>query len=317
MKHSFKPHNGAGDGHALQTVEPPPAHPKSEELPVPTARTATDGGKSAFTLYMREIGQVRLLTPAEEIELAARIKAGDAAARDRMIRANLRLVVKISQDYEGLGLPLLDLINEGNIGLMSAVERFDPAKGAKFSTYAALWIKQAIRHALCHQVKTIRLPMHIMERASRMRRTAFKLQEILGREPTDEEVAAELGVTARQVANLRVAWLRPASLDAPLGGDETERLVDVIRDENADSPYEQLEGKSVRKMLAQLVDRLPPREACVLRCRFGLDDGTEHSLEEVGRTLHLTRERIRQLQNLALCKLRRMIHNLEDIPLAA
>src|SRR6185312_13964503 len=167
-------------------------------------------GDSAIKLYLREIGQVKLLTPQEEIELAARIKKGDKKAREHMIKANLRLVVKIARDYDGIGLPLLDLISEGNIGLMKAVERFDPKKGGKLSTYGSWWIKQSIKRALANQSKTIRLPVHLVDKISKMRRMAMKLQEEFGREPTDEELAAELGTTASRVAQLRTAAIRPA-----------------------------------------------------------------------------------------------------------
>jgi RNA polymerase primary sigma factor len=266
---------------------------------------------------MREVGTVELLTPEEEIKLAAKVKRGNAAARERMIRANLRLVVKIAREYEGLGLPLLDLISEGNIGLMSAVERFDPAKGAKLSTYSSWWIKQAIRRALANQSKTIRLPVHIVDKIYHMRRITLKLQEVLGREPTDAELAAELKTTVKEVADMRASSIRPASLDAPLGDDETNRLADVVSDENAVSPYEHLEEKTVRKMLGDLVGRLPQREAAILRFRFGLDDGPERTLEEVGEEFGVTRERVRQLQNLALRKMRRMIVAMELTSAAA
>jgi RNA polymerase primary sigma factor len=274
-------------------------------------------GGTALMIYLREVGAVELLTPSEEIRLAARVKRGNAAARELMIRANLRLVVKIARDYDGLGLPLLDLINEGNIGLMSAVERFNPAKGAKLSTYAAWWIKQSMRRALANQSKTIRLPVHMVDKIYNMRRASFRLQEILGREPIDEEVAAEIGATPREVARMRAAYLRPASLDAPTGEDESGHLGDVIRDENAASPYEQLVEKTVNQMLVELVGRLHPREASILRFRFGLDGGPERTLEEVGEKFGVTRERVRQLQTLALRKLRRMIQTVEGTKVAA
>src|ERR1700690_3526937 len=172
-------------------------------------------GDTAIRLYLREIGQVKLLTPVEEIELAAKIKKGDKKAREHMIKANLRLVVKIARDYEGIGLPLLDLISEGNIGLMKAVERFDPAKGGKLSTYGSWWIKQSIKRALANQSKTIRLPVHLVDKISKMRRVGMKLQEELGREPTDEELADEMSMTAARVRQMRLAAIRPASLDAP------------------------------------------------------------------------------------------------------
>jgi RNA polymerase primary sigma factor len=268
-------------------------------------------GDTAIKLYLREIGQVRLLTPLEEIELAAKIKRGDKKAREQMIKANLRLVVKIARDYEGLGLPLLDLISEGNIGLMKAVERFDPAKGGKLSTYGAWWIKQSIKRALANQSKTIRLPVHLVDRISRMRRVAMKLHEELGREPTDEELGEELGMTASRVGQLRTAAIRPASLDAPIGDDESNSFAEVVQDENAETPYEQLEGKTVTAMLQEMVTKLDPREATILRFRFGLDGGSEKTLEEVGQKFGVTRERVRQIQNIALAKLRRMVEKLE------
>jgi RNA polymerase primary sigma factor len=252
-----------------------------------------------------------LLTPQEEIELAAKIKKGDKKAREQMIKANLRLVVKIAHDYDGLGLPLLDLINEGNIGLMKAVERFDPAKGGKLSTYGAWWIKQSIKRALANQSKTIRLPVHLVDKISKMRRVAMKLHEVLGREPTDEELGEEMGMTASRVGQLRTAAIRPASLDAPIGDDESNNFSEVVEDPNADTPYELLEDKTVAAMLAELVKRLDPREATILQFRFGLDGGNERTLEEVGVKFGVTRERVRQIQNIALNKLRRMIEKLE------
>ena len=323
-------------GHPPRKAKPPAAHPKpaAAATPVPPepppkleltivsvprdADSAVENryrssydGDTAIKLYLREIGQVKLLTPQEEIELAARIKRGDKKAREHMIKANLRLVVKIAHDYDGLGLPLLDLINEGNIGLMKAVERFDPAKGGKLSTYAAWWIKQSIKRALANQAKTIRLPVHLVDKISRMRRIATKLQEVFGREPTDEELAEELGITASRVTQLRTAAIRPASLDAPIGDDDTNTFAEVVEDERAEDPYEKLEEKTVNAMLDELVDRLDPREKTILRYRFGLDGGSEKTLEEVGERFNVTRERIRQIQNIALAKLRRMIEKME------
>ncbi len=268
-------------------------------------------GDTAIKLYLREIGQVKLLTPKEEIELAARIKKGDKKAREHMIKANLRLVVKIARDYDGIGLPLLDLISEGNIGLMKAVERFDPAKGGKLSTYGSWWIKQSIKRALANQSKTIRLPVHLVDKISKMRRTAMKLQEMLGHEPTDEELADEMGMTASRVRQMRQASIRPASLDAPIGDDESNNFSDVVQDENATSPYDNLEDKTVTDMLQDMVKHLDSREATILRFRFGLDGGSEKTLEEVGEKFGVTRERVRQIQNLALKKLRKMIEKLE------
>ncbi|MGA2029585.1 MAG: sigma-70 family RNA polymerase sigma factor [Verrucomicrobiota bacterium] len=269
-------------------------------------------GDTAIKLYLREIGQVKLLTPQEEIELAARIKKGDKKAREHMIKANLRLVVKIARDYDGIGLPLLDLISEGNIGLMKAVERFDPKKGGKLSTYGSWWIKQSIKRALANQSKTIRLPVHLVDKISKMRRVGMKLQEALGREPTDEELAGELGMTTARVAQMRLAAIRPASLDAPIGDEESNNFSEVVEDENATSPYENLEDKSITDMLQDMVKHLNDREATILRYRFGLDGGAERTLEEVGVKFGVTRERVRQIQNLALKKLRKMIEKLES-----
>ena len=266
---------------------------------------------TAIKLYLREIGQVKLLTPQEEIKLAARIKKGDKKAREQMIKANLRLVVKIARDYEGIGLPLLDLISEGNIGLMKAVERFDPKKGGKLSTYGSWWIKQSIKRALANQSKTIRLPVHLVDKISKMRRVAMKLQEAFGREPTDEELAGELDMTASRVRQMRLAAIRPASLDAPIGDEDSNNFAEVVQDENADTPYQQLEGKTITKMLQEMVKTLDNREATILRARFGLDGGTQKTLEEVGAKFGVTRERVRQIQNIALKKLRKMIEKME------
>jgi len=288
---------------------PPPA---SEEPLAPHERErGSYDGDTAIKLYLREIGQVKLLTPEEEIQLAARIKKGDKKAREQMIKANLRLVVKIARDYEGIGLPLLDLISEGNIGLMKAVERFDPAKGGKLSTYGSWWIKQSIKRALANQSKTIRLPVHLVDKISKMRRTSMRLQEELGREPSDEELGEELGITASRVSQMRMAAVRPASLDAPIGDEDSNNFAEVVQDESADTPYEQLEGKTVTKMLQEMVRTLDNREATILRARFGLDGGSQKTLEEVGAKFGVTRERVRQIQNIALKKLRRMIEKIE------
>lgn len=290
--------------------EPPPKAGDQPEPP-PEKYLGSYDGDSAIKLYLKEIGQVKLLTPQQEVELAARIKKGDDKAREEMIKANLRLVVKIAHDYDNLGLPLLDLINEGNLGLMKAVGRFDPAKGGKLSTYAAWWIKQSIKRALANQSKTIRLPVHLVDKIGRMRRLAMKLQEELGREPTDEEVAEEMGMSPLRVSLLRNAGVRPASLDSPIGDDEANTYSEVIADENADTPYEQLEEETVSLMLRDMVKTLDPREEKILSYRFGLDGGPERTLEEVGLKFNVTRERIRQIQNLALQKLRRMINKME------
>lgn len=259
----------------------------------------------SLQLYLREIGQVKLLTPEEEIVLARRIKRGDKHAREHMIKANLRLVVKIARDYENLGLPLLDLINEGNIGLMKGVERFDPKKGAKLSTYASWWIKQAIKRALANQSKTIRLPVHVVDKVAHIRRAEMRLRETLDREPTDEEVASELGLDARRVRRYRQASRAPVSLDAPLGDDETDRVSEVVADPNAALPSERLVYESDNALVQEILATLPPREREILALRFGLVDGKERTLEEVGERFGVTRERIRQIQEEALKTIRK------------
>ena len=261
---------------------------------------------NAFGLYLREIGREKLLTPEEEIKLAARIKRGDKAARERMITANLRLVVKLATDYANLGLPMLDLISEGNIGLMRAVERFDPKKGGKLSTYAAWWIKQSIKRALANQSKTIRVPVHQVEKIAKIRRLTEQLTAELGREPSDEELADEVGLTAEKIAALKSSSIRPASLDAPVGQDDGETLFgDMISDENAEDPLEELEEKDMRSNLAGLLKVLTPRERDIIKARYGLGGAKMKTLEDIGHKFGITRERIRQIQMGALKKLRR------------
>jgi RNA polymerase primary sigma factor len=272
-------------------------------------------GENGIKIYLREIGQIPLLTPQDEIRLAARIKKGDKAARAQMIKANLRLVVKIAHDYSNFGLPLLDLISEGNIGLMKAVERFDPKKGGKLSTYAAWWIKQSIKRALANQAKTIRLPVHLVDKISKMKRAGHKLSEQLGREPTDQELADVLGVTRAKVAQLRTISVRPASLDAPIGDDDATEFSEIVGDEAALTPFELLRDKTLRQEVRDILEELDPREAEILTLRFGLDGSKPKTLEEVGRKFKVTRERVRQIQNIALTKLRHVMEK-QDRPQA-
>jgi RNA polymerase primary sigma factor len=264
-------------------------------------------GAHGIKIYLREIGRVPLLTPKDEIRLAARIKKGDRKAREEMIKANLRLVVKIAHDYSYFGLPLLDLISEGNIGLMKAVERFNPKKGAKLSTYAAWWIKQSVKRALANQAKTIRLPVHLVDRIGKMKRAGHKLSEKLGREPTDQELADVLGMPRAKVAQLRTISIRPASLNAPLGDDDAIEFSEIVGDENALTPFELLRDKTLRQEVCDILEELDPREAEILTMRFGLDGGKPKTLAEVGRKFKVTRERVRQIQNIALAKLRRVM----------
>jgi RNA polymerase primary sigma factor len=274
---------------------------------------------SGLTLYLQEVGRTPLLTPLEEIQLAKRIRKGNAKAREHMIKANLRLVVKIARGYENYGLPLLDLINEGNIGLMKGVERFDPAKGAKFSTYGAWWIKQSIRRALANQSKTIRLPVHVVDKVSLIRRTAMKLQEILGVEPDDDQIAQELGISTARVRQYRAAAVAPMSLDSPLGEDSDNRISDIIADERAGSPFEAMASRADARLLREVLGRLPPREAAILALRFNLDGKAngDATLEDVGKKFGVTRERIRQIQQSALRKLRKMFEKLDQPKTAA
>ncbi len=255
-------------------------------------------------IYLKEIGKVSLLTPAEEVTLAARIKKGDEAARQQMIKANLRLVVKIAGDYARLGLPILDLISEGNIGLMKAVERFDPKKGGKLSTYAAWWIKQGIRRALANQGKTIRLPSHMVDKLFRMRRTQEALSHELGRAPKPSELAVRLEVPEKTVKYWLEVSQRPTSLDVPLGEDGRESFGDTIGDTKAKSPFEDLNDHQLLEEMSHYLKELKDREQLILVHRFGLNGVEPESLEEVGGRLGITRERVRQLQNQALATIR-------------
>jgi RNA polymerase primary sigma factor len=266
---------------------------------------------TGIKIYLREIGQVPLLSPQEEIDLAARIKKGDREARALMIKANLRLVVKIAHDYVNLGLPLLDLVSEGNIGLMKAVERFDPAKGGKLSTYAAWWIKQSIKRALANQSKTIRLPVHLVDKISKMRRVSLQISEELGREPTDDELAEEIGISRRKVSQIKTVSVRPASLDAPISDDDATEFGEIVADEDAQTPFELLRDKNLRDEVSDLLEVLDDRERKIILQRFGLDGEKPQTLEEVGKKFRVTRERIRQLQNIALAKMRRGLNKKE------
>jgi RNA polymerase primary sigma factor len=268
---------------------------------------------SGLNRYLQEIGRIFLLTPQEEIELAGKIKKGDTAARERMINANLRLVVTIARDYTNLGLPLLDLISEGNIGLTKAVERFDPAKGAKLSTYAMWWIKQSIKRALANQSKTIRLPVHLVDKVAKVRRVSLQMSEELGREPTDDELGEEIGIAGEKVARLKSLGIRPASIDGPIGDDDSTEFGETIGDEEAQTPFELLRDKNLLDEMDGLLNVLDKREQKIISERFGLDGGTPKTLEDVGKNFGVTRERIRQLQNIALTKLRRALSKKENV----
>jgi RNA polymerase primary sigma factor len=262
---------------------------------------------NSLDLYLREISRTPLLTVAEECDLAERIKMGDEEARSHLIRANLRLVVKIARDYSGYGVSLNDLISEGNIGLMQAVERFDPEKGGKFSTYGAWWIKQSVKRALANQSKTIRLPVHMVDKIARMRRIASMLAEALGREPTDEEIAAELGLPRQKIAMLKQSAQRQTSLDAPVIEGDIKLQGDIVSDEATPDPLEALTDKNLREQIGDLLDVLNERERKIIDDRFGLSGLKPMLLEDVGREFGVSRERIRQLQNVALAKMRKAL----------
>lgn len=270
---------------------------------------------TSLRLYLREAVETPLLTPQEEVVLAHRIQAGDEAAREHMIRANLRLVVKIAREYEDYGLPLLDLINEGNMGLMRAVERFDPTKGAKLSTYAAWWIKQSIKRALSNQAKSIRLPIHLVQQIAQLRRAETQFEARNGRPPRDSEIAVILGVAEDDIQHWREsAMVGTTSLDAPLGNDsDSNRVADVVADDNALMPWNSVSEETNAELIRELVQTLNPREQKILRERFALDGGEPRTLEEIGTDFGLTRERIRQLEAAALRKLRERMQTREKM----
>src|SRR2546421_8497675 len=264
--------------------------------------------------YLREVARIPLLAPQQEIELATKIKKGDAEARERMISSNLRLVVTIAHDYANLGLPLLDLISEGNIGLTKAVERFEPDQWAKLSTYAMWWIKQSIKRALANQSKTIRVPVHLVDKVAKVRRVSLQMSDELGREPTDEELGEEIGIASEKVARLKSVGIRPASLDAPIAENDSTEFAEVIGDDERQTPFELLRDKNLLGEVEGLLEVLDPREKKIISQRFGLDGGKPQTLEDVGKDFGITRERIRQLQNIALAKLRRALSKKENVP---
>ena len=270
---------------------------------------------SSLRLYLREAVETPLLTPAQEVELAHRVQAGDAAAREHMIKANLRLVVKIAREYEDYGLPLLDLVNEGNIGLMRAVERFDPTKGAKLSTYAAWWIKQSIKRALSNQVKAIRLPIHLVQQIAQLRRAETAFEAKHGRPARDSELALVLSVSEDDILHWREsATVGTTSLEAPLGNDpDAGRVADLVPDENALMPWSSVSEETNAELIRELVGTLNPREQKILKERFALEGGEPRTLEEIGVDFGLTRERIRQLEAAALRKLRDRIESRERL----
>ena len=272
------------------------------------------GTDSSISVYMREITKTKLLNPEEEIELAARILKGDERARARMIESNLRLVVKIAKDYANYGVPLVDLISEGNIGLIRAVEKFDPSKGGKLSTYAAWWIKQSIKRALANQGKTVRLPIHLVDKLARVRRISALMAEDLGREPTDSELSEELGIPREKLALLLQASKQNRSMDETTHDDNIVSFGELIADDRAIDPLEALSQKNGLDELDVVLDSLNERETEIIGARFGLNGKRILTLEEIGRDFGVSRERIRQIQNIALNKMQKALTKKNAIP---
>ena len=255
-------------------------------------------------MYLKDIGKFALLKTDEEIELARCMKEGDIKARAKLTEANLRLVVSIAKRYVGRGMHFLDLIQEGNQGLLKAVEKFDYTKGFKFSTYATWWIRQAITRAIADQARTIRIPVHMVETINKLQRATRQLLQVYGREPTPEEISAAMGVSEDRVREIQRIAQDPVSLETPIGEEEDSKLGDFIEDDNASAPSDAAESNMLKEQLLQVLSMLTPREEKVLRLRYGLDDGKPKTLEEVGKAFNVTRERIRQIEAKALRKLR-------------
>ena len=270
------------------------------ELSVPEGVAVDD----PVRMYLKEIGRVPLLTADEEIELARRMEAGDESARHRLEEANLRLVVSIAKRYVGRGMLFLDLIQEGNLGLLKAVEKFDYSKGYKFSTYATWWIRQAITRAIADQARTIRIPVHMVETINKLIRVSRQLLQQLGREPSPEEIAEAMEISVERVREIMKIAQEPVSLETPIGEEEDSHLGDFIEDQDAPAPAEAASFMLLKEQLEEVLDTLTEREERVLRLRFGLDDGRARTLEEVGQNFGVTRERIRQIEAKALRKLR-------------
>ena len=255
-------------------------------------------------MYLREIGRIPLLSFEDELELAKRILEGDEEAKQKLAESNLRLVVSIAKKYVGRGMLFLDLIQEGNMGLIKAVEKFDYTKGFKFSTYATWWIRQAITRAIADQARTIRIPVHMVETINKLIRTSRHLLQQLGREPTTEEIAAEMEIPVDKVAEIQKIAQDPVSLETPIGEEDDSHLGDFIQDDDSPAPHDAASYTLLREQLEEVMNTLTPREAKVLKLRFGLEDGKSRTLEEVGREFNVTRERIRQIEAKALRKLR-------------
>lgn len=293
------------------SVEPLADDLEEEEDCIEDDHTATtsyldDISDDSVRLYLREIGKIPLLNPAEELELAQKVRTGDKRAKDKMAEANMRLVVSIAKRYSGRGLDFLDLIQEGNTGLLRAVEKFDPDKGFKFSTYATWWIRQAITRAIADQARTIRIPVHMVETINKLLRTQRRMTQELNREPTTEELATEMEMEPEKVEYVMKIKQDITSLDANVRDDDDDSVLgDFIEDEEAQSPEESASTQLLKEQVKDMLSVLTDREQKILKMRFGLDDGKSHTLEEVGQEFSVTRERIRQIEAKALSKLRK------------
>ena len=291
-------------GDSLLDGDAMPSMDEEEELVDPLELAAEYNLDDPVRMYLKEIGQVRLLSADEEIELAKRVSEGDKAAKDKLTEANLRLVVSIAKKYSGRGLHILDLIQEGNTGLIRAVDKFDYTKGNKFSTYATWWIRQAITRAIADQARTIRVPVHMVEVINKATRCNRKLVQELGREPTLEEIAAELNLPIEKIIEANRTAADTLSLDMPVGDEEDTTIGSFVEDDNTPSPADATSNTLLAEALTEILGTLTEREADVLRMRFGMYDGRTHTLEEVGQIFGVTRERIRQIENKAIRKLR-------------
>lgn len=290
----------------IKILNPKEEEEPEEELYEDNDKYLDDIADDSVRLYLREIGKIPLLKPDEEIALAKRVVSGDKKAKDQMAEANMRLVVSIAKRYVGRGLDLLDLIQEGNTGLLRAVEKFDPDKGFKFSTYATWWIRQAITRAIADQARTIRIPVHMVETINKLLRTHRRLTQELNREPTNEEVAKEMEIDVEKVEHIMKIKQDISSLDQAVRDDEEDSVLgDFIEDEDTPSPEETAKTQLLKEHVVTMLNYLTPREQRILRMRFGLDDGKTHTLEEVGQEFGVTRERIRQIEAKALNKLRK------------
>lgn len=292
--------NGEPSLRSLKTTEKTEKAKPKDDLSAPTGVKIND----PVRMYLKEIGRVSLLTAEEEVDLALKIEEGDQEAKQRLAEANLRLVVSIAKRYVGRGMQFLDLIQEGNMGLMKAVEKFDYRKGFKFSTYATWWIRQAITRAIADQARTIRIPVHMVETINKLIRIQRQLLQDLGREPTPEEIGAEMDLPTTKVREILKIAQEPVSLETPIGEEDDSHLGDFIEDQEATSPADHAAYELLKEQLEDVLDTLTDREENVLRLRFGIDDGRTRTLEEVGRVFGVTRERIRQIEAKALRKLR-------------